>query len=58
MNNLISECCKSEVLEGFRDNPRDHHDPIPTYICLKCGNECQTIEDTTDSGDEHLQDKE
>lgn len=40
----VSVCCKAEVIEGFKDNPRDHHDPIEIYTCVKCEKECD-VED-------------
>jgi len=40
----ISKCCKNSVYEDFRDNPRDHHDPIEIYRCSKCNLECEIEE--------------
>lgn len=40
----VSVCCGARPIEAFRDNPRDHHDPIEIYTCEKCGLECETIE--------------
>lgn len=36
----VSMCCKAELVESFKDNPRDHHDPIEIYTCAKCKKEC------------------
>lgn len=40
----ISKCCKNSVYEDFKDNPRDHHDPIEIYRCSKCKLECEIEE--------------
>lgn len=40
----ISKCCRVEAVEDYKDNPKDHHDPIPIYICKKCKLECE-VED-------------
>jgi hypothetical protein len=40
----VSNCCKAELVEGYKDNPRDHHDPIAIYRCAKCKKECD-VED-------------
>lgn len=39
----VSDCCKTEVVESFKDNPRDHHDPIAIYTCSKCKEECEAV---------------
>jgi len=39
----VSECCKAKVLETYRDNYADHHDPIAISCCESCGQECQVI---------------
>ena len=36
-----SECCGEEAFEDYKDNPRDHHDPIEIYSCSKCKQECE-----------------
>ena len=36
----ISKCCGVEVYESFKDNLKDHHDPIEIYRCSKCQLEC------------------
>lgn len=38
-----SDCCGAELIEAFRDNPRDHHDPIAIYQCSKCECECDEV---------------
>lgn len=40
----ITTCCKGTPIEAFKDNPRDHHNPEPIYVCSKCGKECQIEE--------------
>ena len=40
----VSVCCKADAIEDFKDNPRDHHDPIEIYTCSKCQKECE-VED-------------
>jgi len=40
----VSTCCKEEAFEDFKENPRDHHDPIEIYTCSKCKKECD-VED-------------
>lgn len=40
----VSICCKATPIEDFKDNPNDHHDPIPIYRCAKCKLECDTEE--------------
>jgi len=40
----VSVCCKAEAIEDFKDNPRDHHDPIAIYTCGNCHKECD-VED-------------
>jgi hypothetical protein len=35
-----STCCKEDVVEDFKSNPSDHHDPEPIYTCSKCKQEC------------------
>lgn len=40
----ISTCCREEAVEDFKDNPRDHHDPIAIYTCSKCKKECDVEE--------------
>ena len=32
----VSACCKANLVEDFKDNPRDHHDLIEIYTCEKC----------------------
>lgn len=39
----VSECCHAELVEDFKENPRDHHDPHPILTCAKCHRECQAI---------------
>jgi hypothetical protein len=43
----VSSCCKADLVEDFRDNPRDHHDPIEIYSCSKCKRECEAEEQAT-----------
>lgn len=40
----VSECCRADLVEGFKNNPRDHHDPIEIYTCAKCEKECEVEE--------------
>ena len=40
----VSSCCKAPLVEDYRDNPRDHHDPIEIYTCEKCKKECEVEE--------------
>lgn len=40
----VSACCKAALVEDFKDNPRDHHDPIEIYSCAKCKKECDVEE--------------
>lgn len=40
----VSKCCRAELVEDFKDNPKDHHDPIEIYTCKKCGKECEVEE--------------
>lgn len=40
----VSTCCGVEAIEDYKDNPRDHHDPIEIYTCSKCKKECE-VED-------------
>lgn len=40
----VSVCCKAEAIEDYKNNPRDHHDPIAIYTCGKCKSECD-VED-------------
>lgn len=40
----VSNCCKAELVEDFKTNPRDHHDPIEIYTCAKCKKECEVEE--------------
>ncbi|MFA6158866.1 MAG: hypothetical protein WC763_04590 [Candidatus Paceibacterota bacterium] len=40
----VSVCCHASPIEDFKDNPRDHHDPEPIYVCSKCKKECK-VED-------------
>ena len=40
----VSTCCKATPVEDFRDNPRDHHDPIEIYTCSECKKECDIEE--------------
>ena len=37
----VSKCCGALVYEDYKDNPRDHHDPIEIYTCSKCKCECE-----------------
>jgi hypothetical protein len=37
----VSTCCHEPAIEDFKDNPRDHHDPIEIYTCPKCKQECE-----------------
>lgn len=39
-----SKCCGVEAVEDFKDNPRDHHDPIEIYRCNLCHKECEVDE--------------
>lgn len=41
---LISKCHREIALEDYKDNPRDHHDPIAIYRCPKCHEECDVEE--------------
>ncbi len=41
---LISKCCRQDAIEDYKDNPRDHHDPIEIYTCPRCKKECETEE--------------
>lgn len=50
----VSKCCKADLVEDFKDNPRDHHDPIEIYSCKQCKRECETEEvcaDCLDTGE-------
>lgn len=49
MTKELSNCCKAEVYEGYKDNPRDHHDPIEIYRCLKCKRECDVLDEEVDA---------
>lgn len=40
----VSKCCHAELVEDFKDNPRDHHDPIEIYTCKDCKKECEVEE--------------
>lgn len=40
----VSECCQREAVEGFDENPRDHHDSIPVWKCTKCQRTCELTE--------------
>ena len=40
----VSTCCKVKAIEDYKNNPRDHHDPIAIYTCSKCKSECD-VED-------------
>lgn len=40
----VSDCCHADLVEGYKNNPRDHHDPIEIYTCSKCGKECEVEE--------------
>lgn len=40
----VSACCKADLVEDYKDNPRDHHDPIEIYTCKKCKKECEVEE--------------
>jgi len=40
----VSKCCLADLVEDFKDNPRDHHDPIEIYTCAKCKKECEVEE--------------
>lgn len=40
----VSACCKAGLVEDFKDNPKDHHDPIEIYTCEKCKKECEVEE--------------
>lgn len=47
--NEVSECCGANLVEDFKENFRDHHDPIEIYTCYKCKLECDaTIKDLPD----------
>lgn len=43
-------CCKAELVEDFKNNPRDHHDPIEIYTCSKCKKECEVDEVCAECG--------
>ena len=36
----VSVCCKATPIEDFIENPLDHHDPVPVYVCSKCKRMC------------------
>lgn len=40
----VSNCCQAALVEDYKDNPRDHHDPIEIYTCAKCHKECEVEE--------------
>lgn len=40
----VSKCCRADLVEDFKENPRDHHDPIEIYTCSKCKQECEVEE--------------
>jgi RecJ-like exonuclease len=40
----VSKCCKDKLVEDYKNNPRDHHDPIAIYTCGKCKLECEVDE--------------
>lgn len=40
----VSKCCRADLVEDFKENPRDHHDPIEIYTCSKCKKECEVEE--------------
>lgn len=40
----VSACCHGDLVEDYKDNPRDHHDPEPIYTCKKCKRECDVEE--------------
>lgn len=40
----VSVCCKATPIEDYKNNPRDHHDPIEIYTCEKCKLECEIEE--------------
>ena len=40
----VSACCKDTLVEDYKNNPRDHHDPIAIYTCAKCKLECEVTE--------------
>lgn len=40
----VSKCCKANLVEDYKNNPRDHHDPIEIYTCGKCKQECEVDE--------------
>jgi len=40
----VSKCCLADLVEDFKENPRDHHDPIEIYTCSKCKKECEVEE--------------
>lgn len=40
----VSQCCRADLVEDFKENPRDHHDPIEIYTCSKCKKECEVEE--------------
>lgn len=37
----VSLCCKADLIEDYKDNPRDHHDAIAIYTCAQCKKECE-----------------
>lgn len=46
----VSQCCQAELVEDYKNNPRDHHDPIEIYTCKKCGLECEVEEVCAECG--------
>lgn len=40
----VSKCCLADLVEDFKDNPRDHDDPIEIYTCSDCKKECEVEE--------------
>lgn len=40
----VSKCCRADLVEDFKENPRDHDDPIEIYTCSECKKECEVEE--------------
>ena len=49
-----STCCGAKAIEDFKDNPRDHHDPIEIYTCSECGQECEEVTDEPKFNKQHI----
>lgn len=46
----VSKCCGADLVEDFKDNPKDHHDPIEIYTCKRCKKECEVEEVCAECG--------